>query len=91
VDIEPLAIATASNRLGAGRARKGDPIDRTVGIELLATVGTAVDSGARLAVVHARTETQAADALAAVLAAIQIGAAPPMVRPVVIDRYTSAL
>jgi pyrimidine-nucleoside phosphorylase len=90
VDVEPLAIATASNRLGAGRVRKGDPVDHAVGIELVATIGAAVERGARLAVVHARTETQAAEALAAVRAAIQIAAAPPTLRPVVIDRYTSA-
>jgi pyrimidine-nucleoside phosphorylase len=89
-DVEPIAIATASNRLGAGRVRKGDPVDHAVGIELLAPVGTAVEVGDRIAVVHARTEPQASDATSAVSTAMQIGTAPPTIRPVVIDRYTSA-
>lgn len=49
-------IAAASLTLGAGRAKKGDPIDHQVGIILRVKVGDRVDRGDLLAEVHARDE-----------------------------------
>lgn len=42
--------------LGAGRAKKGDPIDHTVGIEILREVGDQVDKGEDLFILHAASE-----------------------------------
>ncbi|MGH2499775.1 MAG: pyrimidine-nucleoside phosphorylase, partial [Candidatus Limnocylindria bacterium] len=46
-------IGLASVRLGAGRERKGDPIDHATGIVLHAKVGDRVERGQRYAEVHA--------------------------------------
>ena len=45
-------IGLASVRLGAGREKKGDPIDHRTGIVLLAKVGARVERGAPFAEVH---------------------------------------
>jgi pyrimidine-nucleoside phosphorylase len=89
VDVDPMSVALAANRLGAGRARKGDPIDHAVGIELHRTIGDAVRAGDVLATVHARTEAQAAEAVDAVCSALSIGSERAAPRPVVLDRFSS--
>jgi pyrimidine-nucleoside phosphorylase len=89
VDVDPMIVALAANRLGAGRARKGDQIDHSVGIELHRTVGDAVRTGDVLATVHARTEAQAAEAVDAVRSALSIGSEQAAPRPVVLDRFSS--
>jgi pyrimidine-nucleoside phosphorylase len=89
VDVEPMSIALAANRLGAGRARKGDPIDHAVGIELHRTVGDAVRMGEVLATVHVRTDAQAAEAVDAVRSALTIGSEQAAPRPVVLDRFSN--
>jgi pyrimidine-nucleoside phosphorylase len=89
VDVDPMIVALAANRLGAGRARMGDPIDHSVGIELHRTVGDAVRTGDVLATVHARTEAQAAEAVDAVRSALSIGSEQAAPRPVVLDRFSS--
>jgi pyrimidine-nucleoside phosphorylase len=48
-------VGMASVRLGAGRVRKGDPIDPAVGFVLQAKVGDHVEAGQPLIEVHART------------------------------------
>lgn len=55
--------------LGAGRARRGDPIDHAVGIEILHKVGERVASGEALFVVHARREEELLEARQKILAA----------------------
>jgi pyrimidine-nucleoside phosphorylase len=88
-DIEPMALALAANRLGAGRARKGDPIDHAVGFEIVRTVGDAVSAGDVMAFVHARTATQADDASATVRGAMTVGDAAPELREIVLDRFST--
>jgi thymidine phosphorylase len=60
-------------RLGAGRARKGDDVDPAVGLRLEVEVGDEISEGQRLAVVHARSEHDAEQAVTAMQAAIQLG------------------
>lgn len=55
--------------LGAGRAKKGDPIDHAVGILVHQKVGNAVEEGEALFTVHANREDLLAQARAALLAA----------------------
>lgn len=55
--------------LGAGRERKGDPIDYAVGIEILHKVGEYVEQGAPLFTIHANTSTALEEARATLLAA----------------------
>jgi pyrimidine-nucleoside phosphorylase len=57
VDAEALGRASAD--LGAGRRKKGDPIDPAVGIVFRPKVGDAVGSGQELGSIHARTEDDA--------------------------------
>lgn len=55
--------------LGGGRARKGDPIDHSVGIEVLHAVGDRVGLGEPLFTVHANSEQKLERAKDRVLAA----------------------
>jgi pyrimidine-nucleoside phosphorylase len=56
-------IGSACVRLGAGRARKDDPVDPAVGVVLRAKVGQSVKEGDALCEVHARTPESLASAL----------------------------
>lgn len=47
-------------RLGAGRAKKGDPVDPAVGVETHVKVGDRVEVGAPLFTIHARREADLA-------------------------------
>jgi len=78
---EVAAVATA---LGAGRERKEDPVDHAVGVVCLAKRGDRVERGESLAEIHARDETAADVAEAALLAAYEIGDEPEP-RPLVLD------
>lgn len=64
-------IARAALALGAGREKKGDPIDYAVGIEALVKVGDPVSEGQLLARIHASTEKQLQEAQKHVNHAIQ--------------------
>lgn len=52
--IDALAVGRLAMRLGAGRERKEDSIDPSVGVVLEAKVGDRVEKGEVLGVVHAR-------------------------------------
>ena len=79
-----LAVVT----LGGGRTRVEDTIDHAVGLSDVADLGQYVDGERPLAIVHARTESEAALAADAVRAACVIGDTPPTVVPVVAGRIT---
>ncbi|MGC1378385.1 MAG: thymidine phosphorylase [Anaerolineales bacterium] len=51
-------VGETAVRLGAGRAKKGDPIDRAVGIIVHHKVGDQVTKGDPLAAIHANDETK---------------------------------
>jgi len=57
--------------LGAGREKKGDPIDHTVGIEILKEVGDSVEKGQALFVIHASSAAAADQAEKSLLDAHQ--------------------
>lgn len=76
--------------LGGGRLKKGDPIDHAVGIWVEAKVGTAVDAGDRLAVLHARSEEGVVHATERVQNAFLIGQEKGSSLPVIYERVTSA-
>jgi thymidine phosphorylase len=60
-------------RLGAGRAHKGDDVDPAVGVDLEVEVADEIRAGQRLAVVHARTQSDAEQAVRALQDAIVLG------------------
>src|SRR5258706_11637229 len=57
-------VGIASVRLGAGREKKGDPIDHRTGIVLHAKVGDRVDRGQPYADIHVAVKPADADAIA---------------------------
>ena len=70
--IDAEAIGTASGALGAGRVRKGDPIDPAVGIVVRAKIGTSIERGHEIAWIHARDDVAAREAEARTLAALTV-------------------
>jgi thymidine phosphorylase len=80
VDCRSLGLAVVS--LGGGRRRPQDAIDFAVGLSNLAELGQAIAVGEPLAMVHARTEAAALQAVREVQAAYQIGAARAAPNPV---------
>ncbi|MDN6487706.1 MAG: thymidine phosphorylase, partial [Ancrocorticia sp.] len=54
-DMDALKLGVASWRLGAGRARKEDPVQAGAGIELFARPGDRVEKGQKLLTLHTET------------------------------------
>ena len=79
-------IGRAAVALGAGRARLNDVIDPGVGIEVMARVGAPVRGGETVLRVHHRGGRGLDDAAPLLAEAVQIDDAPPVPRPVVVDR-----
>lgn len=69
-------IGEAAVALGAGRARKGDPIDHAVGFVVHKKVGERVSAGEPLVSIHARTPAQVGDARRAILQAFEFSDSP---------------
>ena len=57
--VDAMGIAKAAFGLGAGREKKGDPIDPTVGVMVKVNVGDYVKRGRTVAVLHADDQTKA--------------------------------
>ena len=76
-----LGLAVVS--LGGGRRRPQDAIDVGVGLTNLAELGQKIDAGQPLAIVHARTEEAAKQAVAEVQAAYTIADTAPAANPIV--------
>jgi len=69
--VDARTVGEASVRLGAGRARKGDPIDHRVGILVHAKVGDRVGAGDLVFTIHAADANSAAEARASLLSGIR--------------------
>ena len=67
--IQARTVGEAAVALGAGRARKSDPIDHAVGFLIHHKVGDQVEKGEPLFTIHANDEEKLAEARANVLAA----------------------
>ncbi len=83
IDAEEVGLVSVA--LGAGRQRKGDPIDPAVGIVLGPKVGARVEAGERLLTVHAHTEDDADEAARRLLAAYTWSEEPVATPPLVYD------
>jgi thymidine phosphorylase len=81
VDCRGLGLAVVS--LGGGRRRPQDAIDFAVGLTELAELGDEIALGQPLAMVHARTESAAEQAVREVQAAYQIGGARSPANPII--------
>lgn len=80
-----LEIAMAALELGAGRAKKGDPIDHAVGVIARHKVGDRVRAGDALFEVHANREETIAPALARLERAVAYSPQPVEPLPLFYD------
>lgn len=74
--VNARTVGEASVELGAGRAKKGDPINHAVGFLIYKKVGDEVRGGEALCEVHADDAEKLQKAREAVLSAYQIGDEP---------------
>jgi pyrimidine-nucleoside phosphorylase len=81
--VEAEEIGRASVDLGAGRRRKGDPVDPATGIVFRGRIGDRLERGAPIGEVHARTEDAAGAAARRVLDALTVGDGPVEPPPLV--------
>jgi thymidine phosphorylase len=84
--LDAFGVGVAAWRLGAGRARKEDPVSASAGVICLAKPGDQVTAGQPLLELHADDEARFGRALEALDGAIQIGPRPPEPRPAVLER-----
>ena len=73
-------------RLGAGRERKEDTIDPSVGITLLAKPGEPIDKGQPILSLAYRHPARLEEALSVLDGAIEIGEDEPESNPLIMER-----
>jgi thymidine phosphorylase len=91
--LDALAVGVAAWRLGAGRARRDDPVQAGAGVELHAKPGDRVRAGQPLLTLHTDTPERFARAREALVGAIGISAASASggrSRPLVLDRIAAS-
>lgn len=76
-EVRARTVGEAAVSLGAGRARKGDPIDHAVGFVIHKKVGQRVEQGEPLFTIHANRPDQIEQARQAVLSAHSWSKTPP--------------
>lgn len=87
--MDAMGIAVAAWRLGAGRARKEDPVDFAAGVELHAKPGDAVRAGQPVLTLHTSDPAKferAHESLEGAITWAAEGTEPSPRRPIVIDR-----
>ena len=91
VEMPALPFGIAAWRLGAGRARKEDPVVHAAGIDLHVKPGDRVSAGQPLYTLHANDAARFERALEALDGALRIGAPDEPVRdggPLILDRLS---
>src|SRR6516164_6430723 len=84
--LDARAVGVAAWRLGAGRARKEDPVSAVAGVLCLARPGERVQAGQPVLELRSDDESRFARAADALAEAIEIGPDRPAARPLVIDQ-----
>ncbi|WLS46282.1 thymidine phosphorylase [Micromonospora profundi] len=84
--VDAYAMGVAAWRLGAGRARKEDPVSVPAGVVLHRRPGDAVRAGDPLYELRADDATRIPAALAEAARAVRIASAAPAATPLVIER-----
>ncbi|QYN25011.1 thymidine phosphorylase [Amycolatopsis sp. DSM 110486] len=87
--LDAYAVGVAAWRLGAGRARKEDPVQAAAGILCLAKPGEAVTAGEPLLELHTDTPDAVAGALEALAGAFSVSDTAPAVGPIVLETIRS--
>ncbi|HKI57203.1 MAG TPA: thymidine phosphorylase [Trueperaceae bacterium] len=76
-EVDALSVGQAAFVLGAGRSRKGDPVDPGVGVTLHAKVGNAVGSGEVLATLYHRGGKGVEEAMRLMERALRVAESAP--------------
>ncbi len=84
--LDAMGVGLAAWRLGAGRAKQGDPVQFGAGVEMHAKPGDSVTAGQPLLTLHTNTPEAIPAALEALHGAYVIGAEPGTVPPIVLER-----
>ncbi len=84
--LDARSVGVAAWRLGAGRARKEDPVQAAAGVTWTAGVGDRVEAGQPLFTLHTDTPERFARAEEALSSGWQIGEGPAEVGPLVLGR-----
>ena len=87
--LDAMAVGVAAWRLGAGRARKEDPVQAGAGVELHVRPGDRVVAGQPLMTLHTDTPERFARAREALDGGWQVSGEAPPSSSVVIDRITA--
>ncbi|AZA12663.1 thymidine phosphorylase [Corynebacterium choanae] len=89
-ELDALAVGVASWRLGAGRARKEDPVQLGAGIEIHKQLGATVHAGDALFTLHTDTEDRFERALSVLNDGWKVSNdAPPVRSSVILDRISA--
>ena len=84
--LDARGVGVAAWRLGAGRARKEDPVSPSAGVVCLKKPGDRVEEGEPILELHAESVDRFDDAIAALDGAIEIGAEEPEPETMVLER-----
>ena len=87
--LDAYAVGVAAWRLGAGRARKEDPVSATAGVTWSATVGEPVSEGQPLLTLHTDEPARIERALAALAGAVGVDTSDTPL-PLVLERVTAS-
>ena len=88
-ELDALAVGLASWRLGAGRARKEDPVQFGAGVTLHAQLGDTVKKGAPLYTLHTDETGRFARAAETIAKAYKIEAQAQVTRKLILDRISN--
>jgi thymidine phosphorylase len=89
--LDARGVGVAAWRLGAGRARKEDPVSAAAGVICLAKPGDRVERGQPLLELRGDTGSRFASARDALAGAIEIGPRPPDAGPLILERIGNAV
>ncbi len=87
--LDARAVGMAAWRLGAGRARKEDPVSPAAGVICLAKPGDRVERGQPLLELRGDDMSRFAGAREALAGAIEIGSCPPDIAPLILEHIRS--
>jgi thymidine phosphorylase len=88
--LDAYAVGVAAWRLGAGRARKEDPVSAAAGVEMLAKPGDRVTAGGPLLRLHTDDPARFPRAVEALTGAIEVAPEAPARQPLVLDRIAES-
>jgi pyrimidine-nucleoside phosphorylase len=84
--LDALKVGVAAMRLGAGRERKEDTIDPSVGITVMVKPGEPIENGQPILSLSYRHPARLEEALAVLDGAIEIGEEKPDSNPLILER-----